>query len=133
MKYFTIKELTSSNTAEKRGIKNVPSKDAEANLIALVENVLDPLRESYGKPIFVTSGYRSPELNKAVNGANNSQHMRGEAADITAGSKSENKKLFELLRASDIKVDQVIDESNYSWIHVSYKRSGHNRNQILHL
>ena len=93
MKFFTIKELTKSTTAQQKGIKNVPSKEQEQNLIALIENVLDPLREAYGKPIVVTSGYRCPALNKAVGGASNSQHMTGQAADIRTieDTKAENK------------------------------------------
>ena len=132
MKYFTIKELCSSATAKSRGINNDPSFQVEQNLEALVENILDPLREKYGKPIRVNSGYRSPELNRAVGGAATSQHIKGEAADITGGSKEENRKLFELIKTSGI-YDQLIDESNYSWVHVSYKKNGGNRMQILHL
>ena len=132
MKYFTIKELCNSETAKSNGMSNNPPFQIEQNLEALVENVLDPLREKYGKSIKVNSGYRSPELNQAVGGAAASQHIKGEAADITGGGKEENKKLFELIKASGI-YDQLIDESNYSWIHVSYKRNGGNRMQILHL
>jgi len=133
MKYFTIKELTNSKTANRIGIKNIPSEKELANLVALIENVLDPLRMAYGHPITVNSGYRSDELNRAIGGATNSQHMRGEAADITVGNKNENKKLFELLQSIDVQYDQLIDESKYSWVHVSYKSSGANRKQILHL
>ena len=88
MKYFTIKELTRSTTAQLRGIDNTPSQQVINNLTALVENVLDPLREAWGAPIHVNSGYRCPALNKAVSGVPASQHMLGEAADITAGSKT---------------------------------------------
>lgn len=131
MKYFSIEELCRSTTAEKEGIANDPTADVETKLTALVDNVLDPLREWYGKPITVNSGYRSPELNKAVGGSNTSQHMKGEAADITAGSREENKKLFEHIKGS-LPFDQLIDESNFSWVHVSYKSSG-NRKQVLKL
>ena len=86
----------------------------------------------YGKPITVNSGYRCPKLNDAVGGAKNSQHMRGEAADITAGSKMENKRLFELIW-DNLPFDQLIDESNYSWVHVSYVSTSKNRKQILSL
>ena len=82
MKYFTIKELCRSTTADRKGIDNRCGSDIEANLTALVDNVLDPLREWYGKPIVVNSGYRCPALNKAVGGATTSQHMSGQAADI---------------------------------------------------
>lgn len=132
MKYFTIQELTRSDTAEEHGIDNTPTKEAKENLVALVDNVLDPLREMYGKPIIVNSGYRCPQLNAAVGGAKNSQHMRGEAADITAGSKEENKKLFELIRER-LPFDQLLNESDYSWVHVSYVSPERNRKQTLNL
>lgn len=132
MKYFTFKELFRSSTADKKGIKNLPT-DAEHidNLYKLVEKVLDPIRELYGEPITVTSGYRCPALNKAVGGTITSQHALGQAADITVGSKEANKELFEIMK-SNCPFDQLIDEKDYSWIHVSY-REGNNRRQILHL
>lgn len=127
-----MKELIKSSTADKLGIDNTPTPEASVALSNLVTYVLDPLREMYGKPITINSGYRCPKLNAAVGGAKNSQHMRGEAADITAGSKEENKKLFELIR-DNLPFDQLIDESNYSWVHVSYVSSSKNRKQILSL
>jgi hypothetical protein len=86
----------------------------------LVDNVLDPLRKLYGKPIIVTSGYRSPEVNRSVNGATSSQHALGEAVDISVGSKEENKKLFSLIK-DNLPFDQLINEHDYSWVHVSYR------------
>ena len=77
MKYFTMKELTKSSTADKLGIDNTPTPEASVALSNLVTHVLDPLREMYGKAITVNSGYRCPKLNAAVGGAKNSQHMRG--------------------------------------------------------
>lgn len=132
MKYFTMKELTKSSTSDKLGIDNTPTPEASVALSNLVTHVLDPLREMYGKAITVNSGYRCSKLNAAVGGAKTSQHMRGEAADITAGSKTENKKLFELIR-DNLPFDQLIDESNYSWVHVSYVSTSKNRKQILSL
>lgn len=131
MKYFTIKELSRSDTAMIRGIDNHPTTEAVSNLTRLVNNVLDPLREKYGKPVYVSSGYRSPALNKSVNGATSSQHRLGEAADITAGSKEENRKLFEIIKR-ELPFDQLIDEKDFSWVHVSY-REGRNRKQTLKL
>ncbi len=127
-----MKELAKSSTADKLGIDNTPTPEASVQLSNLVTHVLDPLREMYGKPITVNSGYRCPKLNDAVGGAKNSQHMRGEAADITAGSKMENKRLFELIW-DNLPFDQLIDESNYSWVHVSYVSTSKNRKQILSL
>ena len=125
MKYFTIKELSSTNT----GLPNIPPYEVQKNLEALVENVLDPLRAKYGKPIRVNSGYRSAAVNAKVKGAKNSDHLYGYAADITAGNKVENKKLFELIR-DNLDFKQLINEYNYSWVHVSWQ-SGANRKQIL--
>ena len=134
MKYFTISELTRSATALRKGINNEANPTVKANLTALVENVLDPLREKWGQPIIVNSGYRCPALNKAVGGAVNSQHTKGEAADIrtVSNSRSENMKLLRCLLNSGIVFDQVISEyidaqNRPSWIHVSYKKNGGNR------
>lgn len=134
MKYFTMTELTSSATARRKGIDNTPDAKAKAALSALVANVLDPLREKYGKPIVVSSGYRCPKLNKAVGGVARSQHTKGEAADIrcVSGSRAENKRLFDLIVASGLPFDQLIDEYGYDWVHVSFK-DGANRRQILHV
>ena len=131
MKYFTIQELSHSDTAVARGIDNCPTAEAIHNLTKLVENVLDPLREMYGKPSRVSSGYRSAILNRSVNGATSSQHRLGEAADITVGSKEENRKLFEIIRL-ELPFDQLIDERDFSWVHVSF-REGRNRKQVLKL
>lgn len=130
MKYFTFKEMIQSDTAKSKGIENIPNWDQINALTNLVKYVLEPLRALYKKPVYVSSGFRSEALNEAVNGSKTSQHMKGEAADITAGSKKANMKLFELIR-DNLTFDQLIDESDYSWIHVSFTKN--NRNQILHL
>ena len=114
------------------GIDNTPNEDTLENLQFLVDNVLQPLRDIYGRPIVVNSGYRCPKLNKAVGGSKTSQHTKGQAADITAGNKAENKELFNLVLDNDLIFDQLIDEKNYSWIHISYNQD-RNRQQILHL
>jgi len=158
MRYFTISELLRSDTALKMGIWNGANLEHEENMRALVENVLDPLRARYGHPIYVSSGYRCPKLNNAVNGALNSQHMRGEAADIYArltmpapqaphcgldpqsltpyDFTNENLKLAQMIAEAG-NFDQMILEEvpenslNPRWIHVSYKRNGWNRRNIL--
>lgn len=132
MEFFTIKELTRSTTAEAKKIDNTPTPDAEANIIALIDNVLDPLRRAYGGPITVTSGYRSPKLNASVGGVKTSQHQKGQAADITAGSPAENKKLFDLTRELNLPFCQLIDEKKYKWVHISYDKNNVKR-QVLHL
>ena len=136
MKYFTIAELTRSETAQRKGIVNEPDGMERAALERLVDNVLDPIRQVWGKPILVNSGFRCRELNAAVGGVATSQHLKGEAADIRDAS-GDNKGLFELIkdmgRKGLINFDQLIDESNLTWIHVSYRPHGDNRNQILKL
>ena len=191
-KYFTLDELVRSTEATARGIDNTPSAEAEARLDILAERLLDPLRELWGAPLSVSSGYRCVALNAAVGGAPNSQHLRGEAADITTGSRAGNRRLFELITNYELRItseakyssterrpspkagevscegdnyelqtdakpsaiepsrmaearsrktklitkniefDQLIDEKNYQWLHISY-REGRNRRQILHL
>lgn len=131
MKYFTITELCKSSTAAQKKIDNTPNSEVVNNLKKLVEYVLDPLREKYGKPIHVNGAYRCPALNKAVGGSKTSQHMLGLAADITAGSATKNKILFNLVQELNLPFDQLIDEKNFRWVHISY--SDKPRKQILHL
>lgn len=131
MKYFTIKELCRSTKAKKLGIDNTPTTQAVENMTRLINIVLDPLREAYGEAITVNSGYRCPELNKAVGGAKNSQHMTGEAADITVGTKEGNKWLFDYIK-DNLPYDQLIDEYDYSWVHVSLDADMCNRREIIH-
>lgn len=132
-KYFSIAELSKSSTAESKKIDNTPSKEVEKNLNQLIDNILDPLREKWGEAIIVNSGYRSTELNKAVGGASSSQHVVGQAADIRtkANTKASNKQLFDLIKSLKLPYDQLINEYNYKWIHVSY--SSRNRRQILNI
>ena len=125
---FTLTELTTTST----GIANVPDRHEVAALITLCGKVLQPARDILGESIHINSGYRSPAVNRAVGGAHNSQHMLGEAADITVLSCEGNKKLFEIIR-DNLSYDQLINERNFSWIHVSYKSLEANRKQVLHL
>ena len=131
MKYFTLEELTKSATAAKLGIRNKPTAEEKNNLIKLAENILDPLREKYGAPIIVTSGFRCEKLNKAVGGAKTSQHRLGQAADIRSKSdtRAENKKIFDLIMELGLPYDQLINEYNYDWVHVSF--GPRNRRQVL--
>lgn len=130
MKYFSLNELISSNIANKEGIDNQPNSEQKLKLIKLIETVLDPLREEFGKPIYVSSGFRCPELNSLVGGVPNSQHLKAESADLIC---SDNKALYEtairLIKQSKITVGQLINEKNYSWIHISLPYS--KINQIL--
>lgn len=131
--YFTINDMFRSTTASRYGIDNTTSdKDILLNMKALFMKVLDPIRKKYGKPITISSGYRCKQVNDLVGGVATSQHMKGEAADIDCGSKEENRKIFNLIKESGV-FDQLINESDFDWVHVSYKRIGYNRNQVLSL
>ena len=127
MKYFKIEELTKTGT----GLSNIPNVEQMQNLIYLGEHILDPLREGLGAQITISSGFRSPEVNKRVGGAVNSQHMAGEAADLKCGN---NKSMFEWIK-KNINFDQLIwefgNDNNPQWVHVSIKRNGNNRNEVL--
>ena len=133
MKYFTFFELEYSQTAIANGIKNYPTPEIEDNLRLLVERLLDPLREQYGKPIIVGSGFRCPKVNKLVGGVPTSQHMKGCAADLQTGTKEGNRHLARMLATCGLPFDQLIDEHDYSWIHVSYNPSEYQRRQILRI
>lgn len=132
-KYFNINELVKSDTATKKKIDNTPTQEIKDNLNQLIDKILDPLRESYGKPIIVSSGYRCEALNKAVGGAKTSQHKAGQAADIhtKSNTRESNKELFNLIRTLKLPYDQLINEYNYKWVHVSY--SPKNRRQVLNI
>ena len=135
---FTLRELTKSATANRLKINNTPNEQEVQKLTQLAQTILQPIRDKYGKPIVVTSGFRCEKLNKAVGGVKNSQHVLGEAADITSLSDSitDNKALFNLivqmLKDKEIKVGQLIDEYGYNWIHISLPRSNKVNNQIIH-
>lgn len=135
---FTFDELIYSPTANRLGIDNTPDKETKEKLIRLAKEILQPIRNKWGSAIVVTSAYRCEALNKAVGGSKTSQHRLGEAADIKVGSKAQNKALFNLIQKmvsnGELKVGQLIDEYNYSWVHVSLPRTnGKPNNQILHL
>lgn len=135
---FTLEELISSTTAKAKGIDNTPGAIEKQNLKLLAQTVLQPIRDKYGKPITITSGYRCPKLNAAVGGSKTSQHMKGQAADIkcTATSKAE---LFNLIKGminkGELTVGQLIWEygtkKEPNWIHVSLPYA--KKNNILYL
>lgn len=136
-KNFSYDELIASSTAKRLGLDNTPSEEEKEKLRQLAEEVLQPIRDGWRAPIIVNSAYRSQEVNKAVGGSKTSQHLKGEAADITIGGKERNRKLFnfiyKLINQGKIKVGQLIDEYNYSWVHISLPRKNKPNNQILHL
>jgi len=130
-KHLTLAELTKSNTALRLKIDNTPTAEHLENLKIVANNVFEPLREHFGVPIAISSGYRSEALNTAVKGSITSQHCKGEALDIDADifGKITNKQIFDFIK-NNLVFDQLINEYNYSWVHVSFKKIG-NRKQIL--
>lgn len=132
---FSLKELTASQTAERKGISNNPSEDHMNALKDLCENVLQKVRDHYGKVVSVSSGYRSPELCVAIGSSVNSQHAKGQAADFEVFGLS-NAELCKYI-AENLEYDQLIleyhniGEPNSGWIHCSYRADGENRKQIL--
>lgn len=133
-KNFTLEELTSSTTAKAKGIRNVPDTQQVCNLCALVHHVLQPLREAMGEPIGISSGFRSVALNAAVGGVVNSQHLKGEAADLCIdGDKQKGKRWYQWIK-QHCQYDQLIWEHNRQgvyWVHVSYRADGQNRKQAI--
>ena len=132
-KYFTLDELIHSDTADRLCIDNTPTSEAVSNLNDLVTNVLDGLRGEWGRPIIVTSGYRCKDLNAAVGGTRNSQHPKGQAADIVSDDFDEFRR-FVRRWCKDNEFDQCIFEHSggREWIHISYVE-GRNRRQMLDL
>lgn len=121
-KNFTLKELTFSATAERDGIDNTPSPEVVGHINELCDNLLQPLRDAWGKPIRVTSGYRCPELNKKVGGSMTSAHLCGYAADLQSGDFLEFTR-FVVAWLQDKAYDQCIIERNGTaeWLHLGYK------------
>ncbi len=129
-KHITFYEATVTPKSIELSIKNIPNAKQLLAMQNVATKCFEPLREWYGKPIIINSFFRNDKLNSAVGGAPTSQHLKGEAIDLTGGSKVENKKLFDWLKAN-VKFDQLINEYNYSWVHVSLKLTGVNRKQVL--
>lgn len=134
-KNLTLKEAIKSNTASRLGIDNTPEDWEIHNLRAVADNVFQPVRDHFGVPIGVSSGYRSKALNKAIGGSKYSQHMIGEALDIDADiyGKVTNAEIFNYIK-NNLEWDQMIwefgDDEEPNWVHVSYKEAGRNRKQI---
>lgn len=130
-KNFLLSEITHSNTAKRLGITNAPEKEHLSNIQALIRKVVQPMRDALG-PIRISSGYRSPELNRAIGGSRKSQHCKGQALDLQfwKSGKMNNKAIYDWVIANDIEFDQMINEFDFSWIHISFKEDN-NRKQIL--
>lgn len=135
-KYVAISEVTSSDTAKRKGISNMPTPEHLENLKVTCEAVHTPIREHFGKPIFISSAYRSAALNKAIGGSSSSDHCNGRALDLDQDDKGTgvtNKMVFDFVK-DNLEFDQLIwefgTEKNPDWVHVGY-RKGANRKQIL--
>jgi hypothetical protein len=134
-KNLSLAEVMRSETAKRKGISNMPTPEHIENFKKLAENVFQPIREHFGVPIHISSGYRSKALNTAVGGSLSSQHCKGEAIDIDMdGTTITNKQIFDFVK-DNVNFDQMIWEfgtdANPDWVHVSYNSDGPQRKQIL--
>jgi len=130
-KNFVLSEITRSNTAKRLGIDNGPNKDHLRNIQRLVSNLVQPMRDALG-PIRISSGYRNPNVNRAIGGSTKSQHCKGEAMDLQFWNdgKISNKEIYDWVLKSGVEFDQMINEFDFAWIHISLKKEG-NRKQVL--
>ena len=126
---FTLEEFIRSDKASELGIKNDPGTHERLAIVNLCVKLLQPIREAIGKPIYINSGYRCPELNKAVGGVPTSQHQIGEAADLHIEGKAGD--LLEVLEDSGLPFDQAILYRQRNFLHVSLKLEGEQRKQII--
>ena len=128
--------MTKSRTALRRGIDNSPTQEHIENMKALAENIFQPIRDHFGVPIYISSGYRSETLNKAIGGSKTSQHSKGQAIDLDrdARSQPDNSDLFIFVK-DNLDFDQMIWEfgtdKNPAWVHISYNPYRKQRNQLL--
>jgi uncharacterized protein YcbK (DUF882 family) len=129
---FTMSELLKSDIAEKYNISNIPDKQSLDNMLTLIIECLQPIRNFIDKPMNISSGYRSPRLNghPLINGAQNSQHVTGQAVDFTIKGMTP-KQIIEMIKRSGVEYDQLINEHNI-WVHISYNK-GKNRKQVLEI
>lgn len=126
---FTLEEFTRSDKAKELGITNEPGDKELAALRVLVSRTIQPLRDKLGVPIHVNSGYRCPELNKAVGGVPTSQHQKGEAADLSIDGKAND--ILEALENNNIPFDQAILYRRQNFLHVSLKLDGVQRSNVI--
>ena len=136
-KHLSLAEVSRSETAKRKGINNTPSGEHLENFKKLAENIFEPIREHFGVPIHISSGYRSKELNAAIGGSSSSQHCSAEAIDIDMDGSPNgvtNKMVFDFIK-DNLNFDQMIwefgNDTNPDWVHVSYESTGKQRKQIL--
>ena len=131
----SLKELTKSESATRFGISNEPTEEALSNLQKLATHILQPVRDHFGKPLIITSGYRSPELCLKIGSTTTSQHTKGQASDFEIGGIA-NKDLSDWIH-QNLDYDQLIlefwkpEDANSGWVHCSFKGEGLNRKQYL--
>ena len=130
-KNFVLSEITSSNTAKRLGIYNGPNENHLRSIQRLITNLIQPMRDALG-PIRISSGYRNPNVNRAIGGSTKSQHCKGEALDLQfwKDGKICNKEIYDWVLSSDVEFDQMINEFDFAWIHISLKKED-NRKQVL--
>lgn len=136
-KHLALAEVIRSETAKRNGISNMPTEQHIANFKILAEKIFEPIREHFGFPIHISSGYRSKELNSCIKGSLTSQHCSGEAIDIDMDGSANgitNKMVFDYIK-ENLNFDQLIfefgNETNPDWVHVSYESTGKQRKQVL--
>ena len=135
-KNLSLAEVTKSITAKRLNIDNTPDEWVQQNLKAVAEHIFQPLRDACKCPIYVSSGYRSADLNVAIGGSVRSQHVEGRALDLDADvyGKCKNSEIFQYIR-ENLEFDQLIwefgDKDNPDWVHVSYVHDGINRGRCL--
>ena len=128
---FVLSEITRSNTAKRLGIDNGPNKEHLQNIQRIITNLIQPMRDAIG-PIRISSGYRNPNVNRAIGGSTKSQHCKGEALDLQFWNDGQisNKEIYDWVLRSDVEFDQMINEFDFAWIHISLTKEG-NRKQVL--
>jgi hypothetical protein len=129
--HLDLSEIIRSDSAKRNGISNMPTPEHIENFKILATKVFEPIREHFGVPIHISSGYRSVELNRLIKGSSSSEHCKGQAIDIDMdGTTITNKQVFDYIK-DNLTFDQLINEFNYAWVHVSYKANGKQRGEIL--
>jgi len=134
--HFSLSELTKSQTAIRKGIDNKPTLEHIENLTELCVQILEPTRRNFGKPMVITSGYRSEELCEAIGSKSTSQHAKGEAADFEMFG-IDNKELAKYIK-NNLVFDQLIlefynpDDPSSGWVHCSYSKEENRKQSLLY-
>ena len=134
--HFSLAELTKSQTATRKGIDNKPTLEHIENLTELCVQILEPTRRNFGKPMVISSGYRSEELCEAIGSSKNSQHAKGQAADFEMFG-IDNKELAKYIK-NNLVFDQLIlefynpDDPSSGWVHCSYSKEENRKQSLLY-